>query len=85
MYKNEHLLGMFALGMTFLETTQAEMDRLISSVIAGEDQHEKVIALLEQTGQNLKESKDFKVLLTARRLKRMVSELEGITRPIAER
>jgi hypothetical protein len=51
MYKNEHLLGMFALGMTFLETTQAEMDQLISSVIAGEDQHEKVMGFGEQWNQ----------------------------------
>lgn len=79
-FTNEHLMGMFALGMTFLESTEVEYDQLISMVIAGKEMPEKVIAGLETVGQNFKANTEFQKLLTARKLKRMVEALETITR-----
>ena len=79
MYTHEHLMGMFALGMTFLESTDEELDLLISRVIAGEDMPEKVIAVLEKVGQNFKGNTAFQKMLTARKLQRMMKELEAIT------
>lgn len=79
MYNHEHLLGMFALGMTFLDSTEAEYDQLISMVIAGDDLPEKVIAVLAKTGQNFKGDTTVQKLLTARKLQRMLKELQAIT------
>lgn len=79
MYNHEHLLGMFALGMTFLDSTEAEYDQLISMVIAGDDLPEKVIAVLAKAGQNFKGDTTVQKLLTARKLQRMLKELQAIT------
>ncbi len=79
MYTHEHLMGMFALGMTFLESTDEELDLLISRVIAGEEMPEKVIAVLAKVGQNFKDNTAFQKMLTARKLQRMMKELEAIT------
>lgn len=79
MYNHEHLLGMFALGMTFLDSTEPEYDQLISMVIAGDDLPEKIIAVLAKAGQNFKSDTTFQKLLTARKLQRMLKELQAIT------
>lgn len=79
MYNHEHLLGMFALGMTFLDSTEVEYDQLISMVIAGDDLPEKVIAMLAKAGQNFKSDTTVQKLLTARKLQRMLKELQAIT------
>lgn len=78
MYNHEHLMGMFALGMTFLESTEVEYDQLISMVIADKEMPAKVIAELETVGQNFKGNTAFQKLLTARKLQRVMKELEAI-------
>lgn len=79
-FTNEHLMGMFALGMTFYETTDAELDLLISRVAAGEDVPEKVRAGLAKIGQNFNGNELFQKMLIARKLQRMMKELETITK-----
>jgi len=79
MYNHEHLLGMFAMGMTFLSSTEAEYDQLIGMVIAREELPENVSAMLAKAGQNFKGDTSVQKLLTARKLQRMLKELQAIT------
>lgn len=73
MYNSGHMMGMFALGLTFTRSKVGFNDQIIKAFINGQEIPVELHEALEKAGEELK-SKEFQSMLKARQLQRLVNE-----------